>query len=58
MANPGPSHILAAKHILKYLAGTKHIKLTYTRSDNPSLANCLLAYADADQAGDPGVDVA
>jgi hypothetical protein len=53
MANPGPTHIAAAKRILRYLAGTKHLKLTYTRSDNPSSANTLIAYADADHAGDP-----
>eukprot|EP00961_Rhodomonas_salina_P226888 3067510-Rhodomonas_salina.1 len=31
MSNPGPEHILAAKHILKYLKATKHLKLTYRR---------------------------
>eukprot|EP00961_Rhodomonas_salina_P012561 169185-Rhodomonas_salina.1 len=29
MSNPGPEHVAAAKHILKYLKGTKHLKLTY-----------------------------
>eukprot|EP00961_Rhodomonas_salina_P066928 898603-Rhodomonas_salina.1 len=52
MANPGPKHVLAAKHILKYSAGTKSLKLTYTRSDGPD-ANRLKCYADADHAGDP-----
>eukprot|EP00961_Rhodomonas_salina_P098438 1324646-Rhodomonas_salina.1 len=32
MANPGEKHIIAAKQILKYLAGTKSLKLTYRRS--------------------------
>eukprot|EP00961_Rhodomonas_salina_P224502 3035161-Rhodomonas_salina.1 len=31
MSNPGPDHIAAAKRILKYLKGTKHLKLTYRR---------------------------
>jgi hypothetical protein len=53
MANPGPTHIRAAKRILQYLGTTKHLKLTYSRSDNPSSANRLIAYADADHAGDP-----
>eukprot|EP00961_Rhodomonas_salina_P277265 3746935-Rhodomonas_salina.1 len=33
MSNPGQEHINAAKMILKYLAGTKHLKLTYQRSN-------------------------
>eukprot|EP00961_Rhodomonas_salina_P125923 1696724-Rhodomonas_salina.1 len=52
MVNPGPKHVLAAKRILKYLARTKSLKLTYTRSDGPD-ANQLKCYADADHAGDP-----
>eukprot|EP00961_Rhodomonas_salina_P021530 289240-Rhodomonas_salina.1 len=53
MSNPGPSHVIAAKRILHYLAGTKHLKLTYKRSDNPLTGNHLSAYADSDHAGDP-----
>eukprot|EP00961_Rhodomonas_salina_P121066 1629328-Rhodomonas_salina.2 len=53
MSNPGPSHVIAAKRILHYLAGTKHLKLTYKRSDNPVTGNRLSAYADSDHAGDP-----
>eukprot|EP00961_Rhodomonas_salina_P213520 2883669-Rhodomonas_salina.1 len=52
MSNPGPEHINAAKMILKYLAGTKHLKLTYRRS-NAGTGNVLECYADADHAGDP-----
>eukprot|EP00961_Rhodomonas_salina_P226837 3066961-Rhodomonas_salina.1 len=29
MANPGPSHMEAARRILRYLAGTSHSGLTY-----------------------------
>eukprot|EP00961_Rhodomonas_salina_P175338 2364641-Rhodomonas_salina.1 len=49
MANPGEKHVLAAKRILKYLAGTKALKLTYKWSDGPE-ANRLVCYADADHA--------
>jgi len=53
MANPGPSHVQAAKRILAYLKGTKDKKLTYTRSLDPTVANVLSCYADSDHAGDP-----
>eukprot|EP00961_Rhodomonas_salina_P117782 1585155-Rhodomonas_salina.1 len=53
MSNPGPTHVIAAKRILHYLAGTKHLKLTYTRSDSPLTGNVLTAYAHSDHAGDP-----
>jgi len=53
MANPGPTHIQAAKRILAYLSGTKNHKLTYTRSDDPGTANVVHSYADSDHAGDP-----
>lgn len=52
MANPGLAHIHAAKRILRYLKGTKHLKLTYRRQQ-ASTANTLEAFADADHAGDP-----
>eukprot|EP00961_Rhodomonas_salina_P214077 2890941-Rhodomonas_salina.1 len=39
MSNPRPSHVIAAKRILHYLAGTKHLKLTYKWSDNPLTGN-------------------
>lgn len=53
MSNPCPSHVIAAKRILHYLTGTKHLKLTYKRSDNPLTGNRLSAYADLDHACDP-----
>eukprot|EP00961_Rhodomonas_salina_P034314 462212-Rhodomonas_salina.3 len=52
MANPGDKHVLAAKRILKCLAGTKSLKLTYRCSNGPD-ANRLKCYADTDHAGDP-----
>lgn len=51
MANPGPSHIAAAKRILRYLKGTREVGITYTRDS--AVANQLYAYVDADHAGDP-----
>eukprot|EP00961_Rhodomonas_salina_P008049 109247-Rhodomonas_salina.2 len=53
MSNPCPSHVIAAKRILHYLAGTKHLKLTYSLSENQLTGNRLTAYADSDHAGDP-----
>jgi len=52
MSNPGNRHIEAAKHILRYLKGTKDVKLTYQRQP-PELANKLFGYVDADHATDP-----
>eukprot|EP00961_Rhodomonas_salina_P279698 3778394-Rhodomonas_salina.1 len=52
MSNPGPEHIAAAKWILRYLKGTKGLKLTY-RHQPLETANHLICYADSDQAGDP-----
>ena len=51
MSNPGPSHIAAAKRILRYLKGTSNQGITYSRGT--SAPNQLYAYADADHAGDP-----
>eukprot|EP00961_Rhodomonas_salina_P112553 1514338-Rhodomonas_salina.1 len=53
MSNPGLSHMIAAKRILHYLSGTKHLKLTYHQSDNPLVGNRLTCCADSDHAGDP-----
>lgn len=51
MSNPGPTHIAAAKRILRYLAGTADLGLTYRRSADGPCANTLSASADADHAG-------
>jgi len=44
---PEKSHWLAAKRVLRYLAGTVRIGLVYTPTDQP-----LLGYSDADWGGD------
>ena len=51
MSNPGLTHWLAAKRVLRYLKGTSSLGLTYKRGTvNP---NRLVAYADADWATCP-----
>jgi hypothetical protein len=52
MSNPGETHLQAAKHILRYLKGTRNEKLTY-RKQASSMANVLYCYVDADHAGCP-----
>jgi hypothetical protein len=60
MSNPGPTHIAAARRVLRYLAGTRSLGITYRRdgqddaikSVHGSLEhNTLSASADADHAG-------
>eukprot|EP00961_Rhodomonas_salina_P022804 305834-Rhodomonas_salina.2 len=51
MANPGPSHMAAAKRLLQYAKGTREVSITFTRNLTP--ANQLYAFVDADHAGDP-----
>jgi hypothetical protein len=45
MANPSMQHQTAAKHILRYLAGTKTHGITYTHTPDSDLS--LIGYADA-----------
>jgi hypothetical protein len=51
MNNSGPSHIAAVKRILRYIARTASLGLTYGKSDDAQEANNLNASADADHAG-------
>jgi histone deacetylase 1/2 len=48
MQNPMVSHFTAVKHILRYLKGTMHFGISYTRGDLQ-----LKAFSDVDWAGDP-----
>ena len=60
MSNPGPSHIAAVRRILRYLAGTRSLGLTYSKdvgdpclasTDRACIPNHITASADADHAG-------
>ena len=48
--NPGLPHWYAAKRVLRYLRGTTHMKLIYSRSSTPDL---FTTYSDADLSGNP-----
>ena len=45
--NPGKTHMEAAKHILRYLSGTKNRGITFGGGDL-----CIQGYSDSDWAGD------
>jgi len=47
-ANPGRLHWVQAKHILRYLSGTKNYTLRYQEYNQES----AILYSDADWAGD------
>jgi hypothetical protein len=53
LAAPGPSHMIAAKRILRYLRGTPDLSICYTRSSGSTIPHTLSGYVDADHAGDP-----
>jgi len=46
--NPGVAHWQAVKRILRYLKGTKHMKLRFSNKGSDS----IVGYSDADWAGD------
>jgi hypothetical protein len=49
MANPGPEHWKAAKHLLRYVAGTIDFCLLYKL--DPTVPNLFRTFSDADLAG-------
>jgi hypothetical protein len=49
MANPGPEHWKAAKHLLRYVAGTIDFCLLYKL--DPNVPNMFRTFSDADLAG-------
>jgi hypothetical protein len=51
MSCPGPSHTYAAKRILRYLRGTKHLSLVFRQGTNKP--NVIAGFVDADHAGNP-----
>ena len=52
MNNPGPTHIAAAKRIMRYLAGSKSLGITYRRTNNKVSTNTLTASSDEDHGKD------
>jgi hypothetical protein len=58
LTNPGPVHLVAAKRVIRYLAGTKRLGLLYSARpwhgpgfDHPISATEVVGYTDADWAG-------
>ena len=49
--NPGPTHIVDVKRILRYIARTTNLGLTYRKSGDNQEANKLNTSVDADHAG-------
>ncbi len=49
--NPGTTHIVVVKRILRYIVGTTNLGLTYRKSTDEQKANKLNGSADADHAG-------
>jgi hypothetical protein len=52
MSSPTKTHLIAAKHVLRYLRGTTKISIVYQGSASPANQNVLLGYADASFASD------
>jgi hypothetical protein len=48
MSNPGLEHWSALKHLMRYLQGTKDVKLTYKPDNSKEL---FISYCDADHGG-------
>jgi hypothetical protein len=60
MSNPDPSHVAAARRVLRYLVGTRSLGITYRRSGQDAVvtsvgghvsSNTITASTDADHAG-------
>mmetsp|Transcript_32838 Transcript_32838/g.76492 ORF Transcript_32838/g.76492 Transcript_32838/m.76492 type:complete len:191 (+) Transcript_32838:5426-5998(+) len=51
MSCPGPSHIMTAKRILRYLKGTKDLCLCFRRGTETP--NVFKGFVDSDHAGNP-----
>jgi hypothetical protein len=52
MATPTKPHMIAAKHVLRYLKGTANMALVYKGSAVSDLRQVLRGYADANYGGD------
>jgi hypothetical protein len=52
LANPGDTHLAAAKQILRYLKGTSNLGIRYQKQSDRS-SNYLWGYVDSDHGGNP-----
>jgi hypothetical protein len=52
VADPGETHLKAAKRVLRYLKGTREFRLNYSRPEDAML-NQLWGFVDSDWAGCP-----
>jgi hypothetical protein len=50
MSSPSEHHLVAAKRVLRYLAGTQTLGLTYAYSGSDNTINVLTGFSDADFA--------
>ena len=49
VSNPSPAHLTAAKHLLRYLNGSRTLGIHYSKTANST----PLIYSDATRASDP-----
>jgi hypothetical protein len=52
LADPGLAHWEAAKLVMRYLAGTKTLGITFSKDPRNMERNTLVAFCDSDYAGD------
>ena len=52
MNNPRKGQMEVAKHVLRYLKGTKDVGITYSKQADEKIATRLFGYVDADHASD------
>jgi hypothetical protein len=44
-AAPGPTYVAAAKGVLRYLSGTRHLGVSYSATPTPLQGFCVFDYA-------------
>lgn len=54
MAKPNATHLLAVKHVFRYLQGTRNLGLTYKAPKLPEQLNQLTTFSDSAWGGDSG----
>ena len=53
VSGPGEVHMVAAKHLLRYIKGTRDLRLSYSRRCPTDKLNLLWGFVDSDWAGCP-----